>query len=173
MLGDHAQILKGPLFYEGASRVPLILRWPGQIPPGTRRSELVSTLDLFATCMGAAGVDQPSSSQAIDLLPLTVGDPDATSRPWALCEYRNSGYPIDPPVDATMIRTDRYKLVVHHAVAGRRRDGELYDLDIDPDERVNRWDHPDYQSVRFELTELLLDVLVASEDRSAVREGPW
>ena len=30
MLGDHGIFLKGPYFYEGAIRVPMIIRWPGK-----------------------------------------------------------------------------------------------------------------------------------------------
>lgn len=172
MLGDHAQILKGPLFYEGAARVPLILRWPRHIPAGSRPRQLVGTLDIFATCLSAAGLPQPAESQAVDLLPLAAGSSSADARQWALCEYRNSGFPIEPPVHATMIRDDRYKLVVHHG-GERPRFGELYDLEVDPDETVNRWNRTEYADVRREMTELLLDVLVETENRSAVREGPW
>ncbi len=37
MLGDHQLLLKGPMLYEGAVRVPLIMRWPGVLPAGERR----------------------------------------------------------------------------------------------------------------------------------------
>lgn len=36
MLGDHELLLKGPMFYEGAVRVPLIVRWPGRLPAGVQ-----------------------------------------------------------------------------------------------------------------------------------------
>ena len=34
MLGDHGLLLKGPMMYEGAVRVPLLMRWPGVLPDG-------------------------------------------------------------------------------------------------------------------------------------------
>jgi len=175
LLGDHQLLLKGPLFYEGAVRVPLILRWPGHLPRGARRGELVQWLDLCATLVDAAGLPRMARDQGQSLLPLARGDADAPVRGWALSEYRNSGHPYDPPVHATMLRSEHYKLVVHHGApaTGRTRTGELYDLAADPHELHNLWDDPGHRELRMLLEERLLDVLVATEDRSQVREAPW
>ncbi|HEY8745576.1 MAG TPA: sulfatase-like hydrolase/transferase [Chloroflexota bacterium] len=174
MLGDHGLLLKGPMLFEGAVRVPLILRWPGHLPPGARRSELVQWLDLCPTVLAAAGCPPLRRSQGQSLLPLAQGDGGWT-RDWALCEYRNSGHPYDPPVFTTMLRHDRYKLIVHHGAPATPRDrtGELYDLVNDPQEMQNLWDVPTYRRTRADLQELLLDVLVATEDRSQPREAYW
>jgi arylsulfatase len=175
MLGDHQLLLKGPMLYEGAVRVPLILRWPGRLPAGERRPELVSWLDLCPTFLALAGLPPLPANQGLDLLPLARGDADAPTRGWALCEYRNSGHPYDPPVHATMLRRDDHKLVVYHGPPSttRPRTGELYDLASDPQELRNRWDDPAYSSTRVELERFLLDVLVATEDRSQPREAFW
>src|SRR5699024_6684087 len=61
--------------YEGGVRVPFTIRWPGVAAPGAQREELVSSMDLLPTLLGAAGVDPPST-QAIDgrdLRPLLEG----------------------------------------------------------------------------------------------------
>ncbi|WP_350274989.1 sulfatase-like hydrolase/transferase [Kribbella sp. HUAS MG21] len=171
MLGDHQLMLKGPMMYECAVRVPLIVRWPGQLPAGERRSELVQWIDLAPTFLDAAGVPPLPHGQGTSLLPLARGDEDAVPRGWALCEYRNSGHPYDPAVHTTMLRADRWKLVVYHGAPAtdRERTGELYDLVADPDELDNLWDAPGHREVRFALQEQLLDVLVATEDRSQLR----
>jgi arylsulfatase A-like enzyme len=175
MLGDHGLLLKGPLLYEGAVRVPLILRWPGRVPAGARRTELVQWLDLCSTFLRAAGAPALPGDQGQDLLPLARGDRDAPSRDWALCEYRDSGHPYDPPVHLTMLRRGRHKLIVHHGppATGRARTGELYDLEADPRELRNLWDDPDAATTRIELERALLDVLVATEDRTQPREAYW
>lgn len=172
MLGDHAQLLKGPLFYEGAVRVPMIARWPGHIPVGANH-DLVQVHDVYATVLAAAGLDNPPYSQSVDLAPIAAGSGDR--RGWALTEYRDSGHPLTPPVHATMLRAGHDKLVVHHGRpnTSRPRTGELYDLEADPQELTNRWDDPSYRTPRREPTELLIDILVAGEDRSAVREAFW
>ncbi len=144
MLGDHGVLLKGPMLYDGAVRVPLILRWPGHLPAGERRSDLVEWIDLCSTVLDAAGAPALPGDQGTSLLPLARGDADAATRGWAFCEYRDSGHPYDPPVHATMLRQDRYKLIVHHGppATDRVRTGELYDLADDPREERNLWDEP-------------------------------
>lgn len=173
MLGDHGQMLKGPLFYEGAVRVPMVLRWPGHLPAGVVRDELVAFHDLYATFLSAAGLVAPAHRNSLDLLPVATGA--SAGRGWALTEYRDSGHPLSPAVHASMLRTDRYKLVVHHGQpsTGRARTGELYDLHADPQETQNRWNDAGYRTVRAELTENLLDALVGTENRGAIREAFW
>jgi arylsulfatase A-like enzyme len=175
MLGDHHLMLKGPMMYEAAVRVPLILRWPGRLPAGERRGDLVQWIDLNPTITEAAGLPSLPRNQGQSLLPLSRGDEEAAPRGWALCEYRNSGHPYEPPVHTTMLRRGRYKLVVYHGdpASARPRTGELYDLEADPQELHNLWDQPDHQGVRIELQEYLLDVLVATEDRSQPRQAYW
>jgi arylsulfatase A-like enzyme len=41
--------------YEGAFRVPAMIRWPGHIKPNTWSTEIVSGLDWFPTLLAAAG----------------------------------------------------------------------------------------------------------------------
>ncbi len=175
MLGDHGLLLKGPMFYEGAVRAPLILRWPGSLPVGARRTDLVQWIDLTSTLLDVAGAPPLQGAQGKSLLPLARGDNDAPHRGWALSEYRNSGHPYDPAVHATMLRWGRYKLVAHHGppATDRPPSGELYDLEADPRELRNLWDEPSMAATRVELERMLLDVLVATEERSQLREAYW
>ncbi|MBA3378724.1 MAG: sulfatase-like hydrolase/transferase [Chloroflexia bacterium] len=175
MLGDHQLLLKGPMLYEPAVRVPLIMRWPGRLPEGERRVGLVQWLDLNPTFLDAAGLDPLPGSQGQSLLPLARGDTDAEGRGWAICEYLNSGHPYDPPVFLTMLRHDRYKLIVEHGppATTRPRTGELYNLETDPTELCNLWDDPASVGIRIDLERMLLDVMVATHDRSQPREAFW
>lgn len=176
MLGDHRLMLKGPFMYDCAVRVPLIVRWPGHLEQG-RRPELVQWIDLAPTFLELAGIDAPPTLQGASLLPLLTGAEagDTAWRDWALCQYRDSGHSYDPPVHVTMLRHDRWKLVVHHGppATARDRTGELYDLEADPTELTNLWSDPDHAPTRAGLQELLLDVLVATEDRSRPRLAHW
>jgi arylsulfatase A-like enzyme len=173
MLGDHQLMLKGPFMYECAVRVPLIVRWPGHFAPA-RRSELVQWVDLGPTFLELAGEPVPASYQGSSLVPLLEGT-ETNWRDWALCQYRDSGHSFDPQVHVTMLRHDRWKLTVHHGspVTSRDRTGELYDLVADPQELTNLWDDPGHRDDRLRLQELLLDVLVATEDRSRPRLSDW
>jgi arylsulfatase A-like enzyme len=44
------------LGWEGGFRVPFVMRWPGQIPPGQVLNGIVSLEDVVPTVMAAAGV---------------------------------------------------------------------------------------------------------------------
>ena len=43
--------------YNGGLREPLIISWPGRVPPGTRTQALVSWIDILPTLLEAAGAD--------------------------------------------------------------------------------------------------------------------
>lgn len=173
MLGDHQLMLKGPMMYDCAVRVPMIIRWPAGFATGHRVPQLVEWIDLTATLLDLAGADLPRC-QGLSLRGLADGSADE-HRGWALCEYRNSGHPYDPPVHTTMIRTGEAKLILHHGYpsSSRGRTGELYDLATDPNELINLWDDPTHAELRNDLTAMLLDALVATEDRSQPRKAFW
>lgn len=175
MLGDHQLMLKGPMQFDCSVRVPLIMRWPGVLPAGETRTELVQWVDLAPTFLEAAGAPPLPRGQGESLLRLARGEPNAWTRDWALSEYRDSGHPYDPPCHTTMLRHDRWKLIVHHGppATDRARDGELYDLESDPHELHNLWHDPPHARTKLALYEKLVDVLVATEDRSQERVAFW
>lgn len=64
---------KGMLM-EGGIRVPFVLRWPGMLPAGKVYSEPVTTLDLTATVVAAAGLPGDAALDGADLLPYLRGE---------------------------------------------------------------------------------------------------
>ncbi|MEM6769924.1 MAG: sulfatase, partial [Bacteroidota bacterium] len=75
-IGDHGRChIRGKQFlYEGGIRIPMIVRWPGKIAPGQVSKDLVSTLDLCATALTAAGITPPQPLHGKDLLSEDIGD---------------------------------------------------------------------------------------------------
>ena len=118
-LGDHGLAYKS-FFYDCMARVPLIVRGPG-VARGARCAALVSTLDLVPLFYHAGGVEPPATLQGIDLTPLLT-DPAQSLRDCVVSENLN----------ALMVRDERYKYVQY-----RDGDGELYDLESDPQELTN------------------------------------
>ena len=49
--------------YDSGTHIPLIIRWPGKIKPGTVRDDLVSFIDFGPTVLSLAGVTIPSYIQ--------------------------------------------------------------------------------------------------------------
>jgi arylsulfatase A-like enzyme len=47
--------------YEGGQRVPLMVRWPGHIKPGSTSDAIVGPIDVYPTMLDAAGLEKPKS----------------------------------------------------------------------------------------------------------------
>ncbi len=67
--------------WEGGHRVPFVVRWPGNTPPGTVSDELVDLTDLLATAADVIGEKLPAGAgpDSVSLLPALLaakpGDP--------------------------------------------------------------------------------------------------
>ncbi|CAN5910274.1 sulfatase [soil metagenome] len=116
---------KGSL-YEGGIRVPMIVRWPGRVEPGSMSAEPVTSVDFYPTFLDAAGAGPDVSRQepldGESLLPILTGS-GTLERPaiyWHYPHYHHW-------VPAGAIRSGKYKL--HESF----EDGsiELYDLETD------------------------------------------
>lgn len=173
MLGDHAMLLKGPMMYDVAVRVPMIVRWPLNVPAGTHVDGLVGVHDVARTVRKATGLIPSPRDQGLDLVGVARGVQPARS--WALAQYRDAGYPNEPEVHSTMLRSGNHKIVVWHGepATARKRAGELYDLATDPDELTNLWDDAAHLATKAALLAELADVTASIEDRSAPRPLPW
>lgn len=74
-MGDNGESMyrgKGTL-YERGNHVPLIVRWPGVVKPGSRNAALVSNIDLAETFVEAAGLKPDPHMTGLSLVPLLKG----------------------------------------------------------------------------------------------------
>jgi len=60
--------------YELGFRTPILFHWPGRIPGGRIRDDLVSEVDLFTTLLAAVGLETPPGRMGFDLLPTLLRD---------------------------------------------------------------------------------------------------
>ncbi|MDR6685349.1 putative sulfatase [Arthrobacter sp. 1088] len=92
---------------EAGLRVPLLLRWPGVIDPGTVRTDLVHTMDLAPTMLAVSGLGIPAHMHG---KPLMERDGTFISRPNA---YIYGGRDrMDESEDTTRtVRDERYRYV--------------------------------------------------------------
>lgn len=60
--------------YEGGVRVPFVMAWPGHVPTGLTYEPPVSALDIFPTAVAAAGLENPSGLDGVDLVSHLNGD---------------------------------------------------------------------------------------------------
>ena len=79
LCGAHGMIDKHYVMYDDVVRVPLILRWPGRLPPGSTVDAFVTAaLDLATTFCVAAGIEPPPTFAGHDLLALANGGAPTT-----------------------------------------------------------------------------------------------
>ena len=63
--GEHGLSVERRLAYEESIRLPLLVRYPGLIKPGTVRNEFVLNIDLAPTLLSLSGVSVPATIQDI------------------------------------------------------------------------------------------------------------
>ena len=165
LMGDHGVMLKGPLHYQGLIRVPLIWREAGAIAgaPAAVRNDLVSSIDLSASILRRANILAPNGGQGKALFD-AKGAPQASGRRAVLIEenQQRAYLGFDTPVRVRTLVTDTHRLSVFQEGAW----GELYDLREDPLETRNLWQSAPAQSLRCELLDLMVRLLIEHSDAS-------
>lgn len=64
--------------WEGGTRVPCLMRWPGKLPAGTSSGEMLMTIDLLPTFAQLIGAKLPGHKiDGLDVWPLLAGAPGA------------------------------------------------------------------------------------------------
>lgn len=62
--------------YEGGIRMPMIVRWPGKVKPGSRTDFIGSFADFMPTAAELAGVKPPDGIDGLSFMPELVGKRD-------------------------------------------------------------------------------------------------
>jgi arylsulfatase A-like enzyme len=145
-LGDHGWFDKR-FMYEESLRMPLLVRFPEHIRPGSVNHDIVLNLDFAETFLDYAGVTIPADMQGRSLRPVLAGK---TPEDWRRSMYYH--YYEYPAVHSVKrhygVRTRHHKLIhFYHDID----EWELYDLQNDPDEMQSVYDDPAYADVVEEL----------------------
>lgn len=174
--GDHGRGLPRHKrwLYDSGIRVPLVVRWPGKIVPGSVREDLVCFLDLAPTVLSLAGIDRPKHFQG----QVFLGDQRAAEREYVYAARDRMDETLDT---IRAVRDKRFKYIrnylpelpyaqpitymdemptmkeLRRLAAEGRLSGpqkiffqpskpveELYDTDGDPHEIHNLADNPEY-----------------------------
>jgi uncharacterized sulfatase len=142
MHGHHGLWGKGVTAYEDCQRIPLLVWGPGYVETRGTISALANLVDLPATFLSLAGIAIPSGVQGMDLSSVLRGEADSV-QDCTLIECR----PTATTLYQQTLVTSRYKLVVYRD----GEDGELFDLETDPDQYRNGWNAPSMRLVRESL----------------------
>jgi arylsulfatase A-like enzyme len=173
--GKNGHILHHFTLYEDTTQVPLIIRYPRKIAPGSRDEGLVQLPDLFPTLLGLAGISAKSyKPQGIDLLSDIPRDQRII---FTEC-YRPRRYIAEMEEisqnDEERARAQKYSRRIRSIIAGNLKfiwasDGahEMYDLSQDPEESYNLATNQRFTKVQIRA----LDTLLNEIDRLVARRS--
>ncbi len=128
--GAHGLYIKRAA-YEESIRIPLLVRYPPRVRPGTAIEKLALNVDLAPTLLELAGLDVPEPMQGKSLVPLLGG----RQSEWRTGFVYENFY--EPPFHTPTLyalRTEKWKLVEY---PGYPSWTELFDLEEDPYETEN------------------------------------
>jgi len=153
LLGDHGLLQKGSL-YEGALRVPAILRLPGKIAAGRKAARVAEHLDLTRTVLDYAGVAPHESMAGRSLRRVLESEQDVEWDDRAISELIK-GALLNGVQDRRSLSGSKLQLSVRRDNWKYFRYGDteraLFDLSQDPDELHNLIDDPERRVVAREL----------------------
>ncbi|MEY4372939.1 MAG: hypothetical protein RL219_1708, partial [Actinomycetota bacterium] len=137
-------------------RLPLVWRpAPSSSPSPSSVTRPVGLVDLAPTFCRIAGLAVPDWMEG---RPLPVDDADADRRgiERVLTEWDSELFGVG--VHLRTIMRDHWVCTTYQpGYSHDGTEGELYDLDSDPHQRVNRWDDPSMRSLRSDLVADLWD----------------
>jgi len=124
---------KGGL-YEGGTRVPLLARWPGQVPAGATSGSLIGHVDLLATTAAIVGREIPAGEgpDSINQLPALLSERPAPPCRASLVVHGGGG--------RLAVREGPWKFIPGpgpNAAKAAARGPELFQLDEDLGETKN------------------------------------
>ena len=104
--GDHGRPMPRDkqFLYDGGIHVPLIIRWPGQLQPGSVKDELVNMIDLSATSLAWAGIEVPDHIEGR----IFLGDDKAPDREYVFAARDRCDETVDR---IRAVRDKRYKYI--------------------------------------------------------------
>jgi arylsulfatase len=122
--------LKGSL-YEGGIRVPMVVRWPGTVKPGSVNDQAFAFWDVLPTLCDLTGAPRP---MGLDGIPFVDALMSKEQKPHDFLYWEFPGYGGQQAVQAGKWKLVRQKL-------GAKKAGnatlELFDLDTDPNEATD------------------------------------
>ena len=135
-LGDHGWYDKRWM-YEESLKMPLVVRWPNVIKPGSVSKQMVSNVDFAETFLDIAGAPIPKDMQGRSFKPILAGN---TPTDWRQSFYYH--YYEFPGAHSVAkhygVRTQRHKLIHYYQLD----EWELFDLQKDPQEMKSVYSDP-------------------------------
>lgn len=132
--GEHGLSVERRLAYEEGIRIPLLVRYPALIKAGTKRNQMVLTLDFAPTFMELAGAPVAPGLHGKSFVPLFGASVAGWRDSFLVEHFSESVFPRTVKMGYQAIRTENWKLINYVDLPDS---DEFYDLNRDPYEMRN------------------------------------
>ncbi|MBT6156388.1 MAG: sulfatase [Planctomycetaceae bacterium] len=123
--------------YEGGTRTPIMVRWPGHVKPKLDTTHLANSIDLVPTVLAATGLKPTKEMQGINLLDTSaVANRDAIFGEILEHDIQHMTDPV-ASLRFRWVIEGEWKLIVPHAGREPEAATELFHITADPHERKN------------------------------------
>lgn len=123
--------------YEGGIRVPMMVKWPEKVNPGSENDNMLIIEDFFPTILEMAGVKGYETVQTIDgksFVPLLLNPEKETKARDLFWHFPNNWGPTGPGIGASStIRSGDWKLIYYY----QDQQAELFNIPEDIGEQNN------------------------------------
>ena len=143
-LGEHGWFDKRWMFEE-SFKMPFVARWPGKIKPGSRPEAMIQNIDYAPTFLEVAAETIPDAIQGQSFLPILKDSSKEIHSSLYYAYYELGEHAVPQHFG---VRTKTKKLFY----LPETEQWQLFDLEKDPGEMKNVYDHPDYAAARADLT---------------------
>jgi arylsulfatase A-like enzyme len=116
--------------YEGGIHVPMIIKWPGKVKPGTISDHVSAFWDWLPTFAEILGKKVPMEIDGLSFLPSLLGEKSQPKHDHLYWEFHELG-------GRQAVRRGNWKLVKYQVKDTSKTVTELYDLASDPTESKN------------------------------------
>jgi len=154
-LGEHGFFDKR-MMLEESSRMPFVIRYPKDLPKGTRNNSLLMNIDIPVLILDFAEVQKPEQMQGVSFRSLLKNDQQQGRK---YTYYRYWEHSPDRPAHFG-VRSSRYKLIHYYGKPLGMKSAnaqttpaswEFYDLETDPYEQKNVFNDPSYKDLIEEM----------------------
>ena len=161
-LGEH-DLMDKRWMYEESMRMPFLVCWPKTVAKWQVNNWLINNTDFAPTILDIAGLETPGFMQGRSFLNALKGKQKPAD--WRRATYyrywMHMAHNLAVPAHFG-IRGERYKLIFFYGLNHRNPKDrptpaawEFYDLQVDPFEMQNLYDHPGHQQTVAEMKEQL------------------
>jgi arylsulfatase A-like enzyme len=116
--------------YEGGIHVPLIVKWPGKVKPGSKSDHVSAFWDWLPTFAELLGQQAPEGLDGVSFLPELLGNSAQKKHDYLYWEFHELG-------GRQALLKDGWKLVKYQVKDSLKTTTELFDLSKDPGEQID------------------------------------